>query len=244
MTELAALPEYERVLRDHISSLAQEDSIDLFGLPVGTYGGNPPMATLHYPYGFFRALAPVLNNVVKAEAEGYDAFLMGSFVAPLLREARSAVDITVTSMTESALLTAWSLARKVALICISDDQVATTMDLVEQLGLGSRVAATCPLDEPVSEDGVSEAIGAGGGPLLASFQRAARSALASGADLIIPAEGILSETVRLGGVRDIDGAPVVDVVEIAVAHTAFLSRLNRSGAARTARRWSYPKLLH
>jgi Asp/Glu/hydantoin racemase len=242
MTELQALPAYDRALRDHLAVAGGSNVIDVFGVSLGTYRGRPPMATLHYPYGMYTALAPILDNVVLAEKSGYDAFVMGSFVAPLFREARCAVDIPVTSMAESALLVAWSLARRVALVCISAEQADTTSDTIDQLGLSTRVAATVSLDEPVGENRVSEALRGDSTTLVASFERAARSALTSGADLVIPAEGILSEVVRRAGVTAVDGAPVLDAVDVAIEHTVMLAALQQSGSARTARLRSFPKL--
>jgi allantoin racemase len=242
MTELHRLPGYASVLAEHVRSASTRDvQVDVVGLSDGTYEGKAPMEVLRYPLGFHRALSQVLENVVQAEAVGYDAFLMGSFVAPFLREARCAVDIAVTSMAESVLLTARSFSRRLALICISEDQVGTATDLVAALGLGDWVRCFVAIDEVATEVVVSDALTGSAGALADSFRRACGSAVEAGADLIVPAEGILSEMARLRGITAVGGVAVLDSVEIALAHTAMVSGLLASGAIGVGRRKTYPK---
>lgn len=248
MTELPNLPRYEAFLRQHITSSAPSGvDVTLLGLLPGTYGGRPPMEVLRYPMGQHLALAQVLDNVENAARTGYDAFLMGSFVAPPMRLARCAVDIPVTSMAESVLLTAHTLSRRIGLVCISDHQVGTATELIDSIGLGDRVAAAVPIDVPATEDVVSAALGEASGnstksELAESFGRAAGVLVDRGADVIVPAEGILSEVVRAWGISKVAGAPVLDCVEIALAHTAMLAALCASGAAGMGRLVSYPML--
>ncbi len=246
MTELDRIPRYARVLRDHIAASTPDGvTIELIGLAPGTYGGRSPMEVLAYPLGFHRALAPVLDNVECAARDGYDAFLMGSFVAPLLREARSAVDIPVASMAESVILTACPLSRRIGLVCISEAQVGTATDLIESVGLMGRVVAVQAIGTPATEDVIAEALGPTAGTgvgLEESFLSAVARVVLAGADVVVPAEGILSELVRARRTTAVAGAPVLDSVEISIAHVVMMSRLFRSGAVGMGRLVSYPKL--
>lgn len=248
MTELTNLPRYAAFLREHITASAPAGvDVELVGLNPGTYGGRPPMEVLRYPWGQHRALAQVLDNVEHAARAGFDAFLMGSFVAPPMRLARCAVDIPVTSMAESVLLTAHTLSRRVGLVCISDHQVGTATELIDSVGLADRVVATVPIDLPTTEELVSTALGTAGednpsSELSESFRRAARVLIARGADVIVPAEGILSEVVRAWGISTVDDAPVLDCVEVSLAHTAMLAALFASDAVGMGRLVSYPRL--
>lgn len=242
MTELEKLPLYAEFLRAHIAkSCPEQVSIDLIGLATGTYRGHSPMEVLRFPLAFHRALHQVLDNVETAAAAGYDAFLMGSFVAPFLREARCAVDIPVTSMAESVLLTAHSLSRRVGLICINSDQVGTATELVATLDLTARVVCQLSIDLPATETLVSTTLSDRGGALAESFLRACHEAIDNGADLIVPAEGILSELVRANEITTVGGAPVLDCVEVAIAHCVSLTRLMQSGAVGVGRLVSYPR---
>ena len=192
MTDLDRIPGYAQVLRDHVAaSSSPEVAVEVVGLRPGTYGDRAPMEVLRYPLGFHRALHQVLDNVEVAAARGFDAFVMGSFVAPFLREARCAVDIPVTSMAESALLTARSFSRRVGLVCISDAQVGTATDLMTGLGLDDHYVTALPVDVLADETTVSSALDPGqdGGPLLEAFRRACRSALAPGAARGVAAGG-------------------------------------------------------
>lgn len=248
MTELPTLPQYAAFLREHITASAPAGvDVELVGLVPGTYAGRPPMEVLRYPLGQHRALAQVLDNVEHAARTGCDAFLMGSFVAPPLRLARCAVDIPVTSMAESVLLTAHTLSRRIGLVCINEYQVGTATELIDSVGLAEQVVATVPIDLPTTEEVVSTALDTAsedgpGSALAESFRRAGRVLVARGADVIVPAEGILSEVVRAWGISTVADAPVLDCVEISLAHTAMLAALFASGAAGMGRLVSYPRL--
>jgi Asp/Glu/hydantoin racemase len=198
------------------------------------------MEVLRSPYGYHRALEQVLDNVLEAQAQGYDAFVMASWVAPFLRAARSAVDIPVTSMAESVLAVACSVGRRFVLVCINEDQARLAGELVAELLFAAHVAAIVPLDLGGAEDTIAKAL-ASTDSVAESALRAARIGIAQGGDVVIPAEGILSEALQRHGVRDVDGAPVLDCVGIALEHTALLARLWRDQNLRFARVWSYPK---
>jgi allantoin racemase len=242
MTELDALPGYRQTLSKRLRDMDSIVDIELRGLLPHTYGGAPPMATLRSPYGYHRALEQVLDNVVVAEQEGYSAFAMASWVAPFLRAARSAVDIPVTSMAESALAVACSLGRRFVLVCINEDQARMVSELVEELNFDSRVVAVIPLDLALTEDAVASSFGSDGA-IADSGQRAARAGIARGADVVIPAEGILSEVMRAEGIVTIDGAPVLDCIKILVDHTIWLMRLWQESSLCVGRIWSYPRPL-
>jgi hypothetical protein len=56
-------------------------------------------------------LREAIETARQAEREGYDAYVIGSWTDPFLREMRSAVDIPVVSTVEASLLLARSLGR-------------------------------------------------------------------------------------------------------------------------------------
>lgn len=242
MTELDALPAYRQTLSERLGQTDAGIDIELRGLLPRTYGAGPPMATLRSPYGYHRALEQVLDNVVLAEEQGYCAFAMASWVAPFLRAARSAVDIPVTSMAESVLAVACSLGLRFVLVCINDDQARLAGELIEELNFGARVVSVIPLDLEVSEEAVVSGFGSDGA-ITQSGLRAARAGIAQGADVVIPAEGILSEVMRAEGIIAIDGAPVLDCVKILVEHTILLVRLWEESSLHVGRIWSYPRPL-
>ena len=93
-TGLGGLDAYKRAMDAHAAEiLGDEAHVDVRGLPPGAYAGATPSAILGNPYAYHRFLGRVIEYAIEAEREGYDAFVLGSFSEPFLREIRSAVDI-------------------------------------------------------------------------------------------------------------------------------------------------------
>ncbi len=61
----------------------------------------------------------MICNAVKAEREGYDAFIIGHFQDAGLYEARSVVDIPVVSLGEASMLYACQLGQRTGIVTIN-----------------------------------------------------------------------------------------------------------------------------
>lgn len=238
MAELDAFPAYRDALAGHLARVVGDRAdVVLHGAAPGTYDGVPPIDVLSYPLAFHTLLQQVLHNAIRAEREGYDAFVISSFTEPFLTEARSAVDIPVVAMPESTLLTACSVGALSAVITVGPEIGWIARGLVARHGLGNRVAGIYPLDPPVSEPAIVRAFD-DPTELLASFRVAAAAAVAAHADVLIPAEGILNEVCVAHGLTEIDGALVMDAVGVTFEHALMMCRL-RAGGLHAGRRWTY-----
>jgi Asp/Glu/hydantoin racemase len=218
--------------------LGDEAEIDVHGLPSGAYHGRSPSAGLGNAWLHHRILEPILDNVIAAEQGGYSAFVMGSFSDPFIRELRSAVDIPVISLTESALLTGCSLGKHLVPISNTPTVAWMTKTSVDAYGLQARVLDVTSIDPPMEEPALAAGY-AGPAPVIAAFTRAAERAVAAGADVIIPAEGVLAQLLVINGVTSIAGAPVLDVFAVAWSHALMLARLWERTGLRVGRAWQY-----
>ena len=72
--------------------------VDFVGLPPGTYGGRAPAEVVVYPYLMSLHIQSILDNGLRAEAQGYDVFVVGSVQDPGMEEARSLLDIPVVEV--------------------------------------------------------------------------------------------------------------------------------------------------
>jgi allantoin racemase len=109
---------------------------------------------------------------------------------------------------------------------------------VEAHGLQARVLDVTAIDPPLDEP----ALAAGyrnPAPIIAAFTRAAEQAIAAGADVIIPAEGVLAQLLVINGVTTIAGAPVLDVFAAAWCYAQMLMRLWSRTGLRVGRNWHY-----
>ena len=197
-TELAAYPQYANSLRRHFAETFPDGdvAVDLFGVPAGTWAGQAPSAYIASPISYVRMLsASLFENVIAAEERGYDAFVIGSYTEPFLRECRSLVDIPVVAVTESSLLVACSFAKTFALVTLNDENVWFLKNAVERHGLGGRVSGIYPVRHVMDELDIN-ALFSDPLPYAAEFTEVARIAVEAFADLIVPAEGLVAELVH------------------------------------------------
>jgi Asp/Glu/hydantoin racemase len=230
---------YKRGLEAHASNILGDDAeVVVHGLPAGTYGGVSATAALGNAYTYHRLLSPVIENAIRAEKEGYDAFVIGSFSEPFLREIRSAVDIPVASLVESGLLVGCSLGSYVALISNAPAVQWMTKTAVDKHRLASRVLDVAALDPAFDEPQLASAY-ADPGPVLSVFTTTAERLVASGADVIIPAEGVLAGLLIQHGIRQVGAAPVLDVFAVTWAYALMQLRLWSKTGLRVGRSWQY-----
>ncbi|MBE0624050.1 MAG: hypothetical protein IH606_04480 [Burkholderiales bacterium] len=239
VNELEHLEVYRRTLTAHAVAVMGEDAeVVLHGLPPGSYSGLSATVALSNAYVYHRILDRVVENAIDAERAGFDAFVIGSFSEPLLREIRSAVDIPVASLMESALLVGCSLGKLLAPISNAPAIVWMVKTAVEKHGLGARVLEVQAIDPPLDEPALAAAY-EHPAPVIDAFRRAAALAIAKGADVIIPAEGVLAELLYAHGLRAVGAAPVMDVLGTTWAYAAMLARLWSRTGLRVGRSWHY-----
>jgi len=239
MTELDGLTVYRQSLESHAKKvLSPGQSIEVHGLPTGSYFGRTPTEVLGNAFGHHRVLDPVLDNAVNAEREGFDAFVVGSFSEPFMRELRSAVDIPVVSVTEAAFLVGCSIGKLIAPISNSPAVGWLTRLSVEAHGLQSRVMNALAIEPGFDEPALAAAYDKPE-PVISAFKAVASQAISQGADVIVPAEGVLAELLYVNGVKEIEGATVLDVFGVTWAYAAMLAGLRSSIGLTVARKWHY-----
>ena len=87
----------------------------------------------------FRCAREVICNAVKAEREGYDAFVVGHFQDAGLYEARSVVDIPVVALGEASMLYACQLGQRTGIVTINPRFIPWFHHQIGKYGLEKRV---------------------------------------------------------------------------------------------------------
>lgn len=229
MTDVTKLPEYAATLKQHSLTVCAPDTIvDVHGVLPGTYRSSvSPIEAIVNPWIDRMVSAQIINNAVQAERQGYDAVAISCFFDPGLREARSLVKIPVVSLCETVLLLGTAMGGRFGLIGLGPEQVFVLDELAARYGATGRIAATLPLVPPVTEDEL-EGMHSGGGNLVERVEVVARQAVSMGADMIIPAEGVLNTALMRRGVNNLAGVPVMDAYGTLLAHAEMLVRLQRT----------------
>jgi allantoin racemase len=149
------------------------------------------------------------------------------------------VDIPVVSLPETAFLIACSLAERFALVTLSPSYARRLTEVVARHGMAPRLAGIYTLGEGLDERGASAALD-DPRPLLGALDRAAAEAVAAGADLLLPSEGILNEVLYANQVRQVQGAAIMDCVGLALMQAEMFVRARRTMGITYGRAWSYP----
>lgn len=238
MTDLEPLPEYRRGLeRRAVELLGDRVDVSVRGLAPGSYAGHSPSDVLGYPFAYQVVLSQVLEYVRHAEERGFDAFVVGSFSEPFLPQLRSAVDIPVVGLAESSLLTACNVGSHIGLVANAESLRHLVRKAVRAHGLGERVNEIASMRPELNEERLEKMPAA---DLVAAFVDTCRGVVERGADVLIPAEGVLANVVSDQGLREVDGAPVLDSLAAAWHAAEALVRLRRSTGL-SASRAAYPR---
>jgi allantoin racemase len=211
MTELEGLGVYSRFLLSHF----------------GSYHGRAPTAALENAFVYHRVLDQVIDNAIAAQRQGYDAFVIGSFSEPYLREIRSAIQIPVVSILEASMLVGCSLGKKIIPVANAPQIAAMVQAAVDKHGLRERVMTAVALDPPLHEPALADAFEQPA-PVLQAFAESAARWVEAGAEVIVPAEGVLATLVSANRLSSVAGAPVMDVFAVTWRYAAMLVRLRRS----------------
>jgi allantoin racemase len=182
----------------------------------------------------------IVENCLQAEREGYDAVAISSFGDQGLEVVRSLVDIPVVSALETALLVSSTIGRRPGLLTLDEGMVRLIRGLVADYGFRERVAAIDHLDPPLTEFDLDKGF-SGSTELTERFRANARRLIAKGADVLIPAEGVLNGLMVRNGLEEVDGVPVLDSYGAVLAMAEMLVHLRKRAGLRVSRSGAYAK---
>jgi Asp/Glu/hydantoin racemase len=242
-TDLTVMPLYRKTLAEHARAVMGDDAaVSVHGLRPGTYAeGCAPIDAIKYRYVAHVHELQICDAALVAEREGFDAVAIGCFFDPGLRAARSLVNIPVLSLGETCALVACSLGRKFGLVTLCEDQSADYTDLMHGYGLERRFAGAVSVDPPIDEFAL-EADEERARAIEARFDQACERVVARGADIIVPADGVLNEfLVRRGRLSARGDIPVMDSLGVLFQHAAFMVRLARTTRTGVSRHQFYAR---
>lgn len=240
LTVLEDVPAYAQTLRDHIRRVSgPRTEVILHGMRARTYRSHYPGGDIKYLYFQYLHAQQILENVRRAEADGYDAFVLCTLPDTGLEIARTLTDIPTVGMGFASMHTAAYLGRRFGIVCFISELISLYAANAERYGLGA-------LAGPVRHLGLSfDDVFRGfeqPGPVVDAFQRAVRALAVEGVDVVIPGEAVLGVLLARERVQRVDEVPVVDTVATAVKMAEALVELQRSsGMGITRRGYFYAK---
>ena len=235
------LPALDAMYDDHFAELLRaDDQIHIESLPGNTYEKQLPEGLVRFAGAESIFLTHFMKMAVKAETEGFDAFIMGTSQDPGLRECRALVDIPVIGYGESAAIYSLISNFKVGIVGFIPELFEAIEENYVRMGLtkllaGSRALAGGP---EIMVDAFK------GNPVKHrdSFVAAARELISNGATVIIPGEGLSNELLVDQGVKEVDGVPILDPITLTFEFARMMNSLQKLGVAGKSKYgyWSVP----
>jgi allantoin racemase len=181
-------------------------------------------------------LESVYHQAVQAEKEGFDGAIITCVFDPALAETRRAVAIPIVGLGEAALTMASLMGDKVGLISPTPLLTDALLATVASYGMADRVVGVRAMNIAWDQQELAYLDSA---EVIEDFSGVARELVNEGANVLAPLCGLLSPLLRMapgvedrhpGGVVEVEGVPVVDVMGSATALLRALYALKRAGA--------------
>jgi len=224
------VPGLDAAYRAHVDRVVRPGTtVDFHGLPAGTYDAPLPAALVRHGgvedlfAGWFGVQA------VRAERAGSDAYVIGTSQDPGLAMARALVEIPVLGYGETVMHLAAMLADRFAFVGFIPELEEPLRANAARYGVAGRLSGCAYTD--VGPDEVHAALQGDAGAFLDAFRAAARRAIAGGAQLLVPGEGLPNEILVREGVTEIDGVGVLDPDGLVVTTAELLVTARRHGMA-------------
>ena len=211
------------------------------GTTVDVYGLSPQRAVAdQYRYLEFQDTNEVLENGLKAESEGYDAFLIGNIFQPGLHELRELLNIPVLGLAECSVQMACLMGPSFSIINVNPKFNRRIVDGIRLQGLESRMVSVEMMtverpgvfDAALSDPDVRAAI-------VAQFIETSRRALDKGAEVLIPAGGSLMAAIIQANLHQVDGAPVLNGITALIKTGEMAVQMRALTGTFTSKRLSY-----
>ena len=194
---------------------------------------------VHYRFLEYQDTREVIDNAMRAEHEGFDAFLIGNASDAGLLAAREVVNIPVLALTETSLLVSCMMGSTIGIMTVSDKWNARIIENVRRCGMESRVVGVEGLNTSPLELKKAMVDASLRDKVVADFMAAARRQLARGAEVVIPAGGDVIVFLADAGIFEVDRAPIVNGIVELVKMGELAVRLRRHTGRFTSKRSSH-----
>jgi Asp/Glu/hydantoin racemase len=181
-------------------------------------------------------LGSVYHQAVQAEKEGFDGAVLTCVFDPALAETRRDVGIPVVGLGEATLVMASLMGARFGLISPTPLVTEALLGTVAGYGMKDRIVGVREMNVPWDQQELAFFDSA---RVIEDFRGVAGELVEAGADVLVPLCGLLSPLLRMapgaedrypGGLVEVEGVPVVDVMGSATAILHALYAPKRAGA--------------
>ena len=188
----------------------------------------------------------IVEAMIKAERDGYDAAINACYFDPGLDEAREVVNFPVVGVAEASFSFALMLGRKkssIAVIAVAEKGIMKTVDVLDKYGFTPHLIPVKPVRN-IPEEIYINAIAVGSAAHIQAakdaFTKVARECVVDGAEIVIVGAAGLGAFLDQQEVLVVDGVPVLNCVTCAIKMAENLVDLQKLGTS-VSRRLMYRK---
>ncbi len=178
------------------------------------------------------ATTGAVRNAIRAQKQGFDAFVMVSTVDAGYKEIREVVDIPVVFITQATLHFALLMAPNFAFIAHNELLYNPYPELAERYGLKSYMIPGGWLDMSYKDFGV---MWQKPEPYVDAFKKKAKEIVGRGAALLFPIALPLSQWLIDQNIREVEGATILDPLCIVLKTAETMVDLQKMGIKRSRR---------
>ena len=227
-------PTYERFLREHLKSADPGTAVYVNGTSRGGTG-------VEYRFTEYFFAREMIENGLKAEQQGFDAYVIGTTNEAGLTECREVLNIPVIGMIEASVHVACVMGRNFALITPNEKMIPHFEEQIARYGLKERLAGIQYMSFAIPDLGKIFDDIALARKQQAQFTEGASKLIAAGAEVIVPIGGIAGLFLARSGLHEIDGVPVIDTISVALKTAEMMVKLKAITGTFVSRRLAYAR---
>ena len=192
---------------------------------------------VHYKFLEHQDTGEVIRNAIKAEKEGFDAFLVGNISDAGLAEAREVVNIPCLGLSETSMHLACMMGASFGLVIISERWKPLMLENARRYGLERQLVGVEPLDtSPLELRYVDKQ---GREKIIARFMDATQRLLQKGAEVIIPAGGDIIAYLVESRIYEIERTPILNGIVELIKMAEMAVKLRAHTGRFTSKRLTY-----
>ena len=222
-----------------LSSILRESTDP--GTAIDVHGLGPGRAIAdQYRYLELLDTAEVLDNGLRAEREGYDAFLIGNVFEPGMHALREVLNIPVLGLPESSVHLACMMGPAFSIVNVNPKSTRKVTENVASTGLQTRLVSIDEMrvergqvfDRAFEDEAVRDQV-------VEQFSDTARIGIGKGAETIIPAGGSVMAILAFAGVHQVDNVSIVNGLIALTKMAEMAVRIRRLTGVFTSKRMMY-----
>ena len=217
--------EYGKTLEQQCKAAARPDTeVYVTGVPTLMTERDRYKSVMYYHSN------QTLNNMLRAEAEGYDAVVVGCSFDERVEEGREMLNIPVVGIGQANLFLASMFGDQFAIMTCEPHMAQRYNELVAKYGLQFKHLRG-PYIFPISENGLAAAL-KNPETVAEGFKAVAKKAVDDGASVIVPVPASIYQMFYKTNILnsdDLNGAAVLDPVAVVIKFAEMMVDLKKLG---------------